>query len=485
MLKDKHANKITTILLLTLFAISTQAIGNESETGKYVIVGFKPGLHISPDATSTVAPSAVMDQFEADVKDISRLGIRLSPLFTRPSHEINQDRAELSAQVSAANTRIPDLNRWATFQIPPGLNESDVLDYVRALPSVESAYLKPTAYPAVVSIKSGPAAATPSFTGSQGYLDDPPVGVGATYALKTKKLKGRGITVADIEGDWTPNHQDLKSTKAKNIHGVRYGTSLWYDHGTAEMGLVVGTKNKYGITGIAFKATPRMFSIFRITSEGQIADFVADAINKAAAALKPGDVIWLPIEFKDDFSGRRGFAVEYYDDTFEAIQAATAKGIIVIEAAGNGGLDLDSNIFEDGFNLKKRGDSGAIIVGAGGTGNSNLQRLSFSNYGSRVDIQNWGESVVTTGYGDLHGNSRRKSYTSSFNGTSSASGITAGVCALLQNYAKRELGRPLTPVEARNILRKTGTKQQGNIGKNIGPRPDLKKAFKSVDKLKK
>ena len=51
-------------------------------------------------------------------------------------------------------------------------------------------------------------------------------------------------------------------------------------------------------------------------------------------------------------------------------------------------------------------DSGAIIVGAGGSGaggscQAARTRMSFSNYGRRVDLQGWGECVTTTGYGYL------------------------------------------------------------------------------------
>ena len=41
--------------------------------------------------------------------------------------------------------------------------------------------------------------------------------------------------------------------------------------------------------------------------------------------------------------GRRGryVPVEHWDDNFDAIRAASARGVIVIEAAGNGGENID------------------------------------------------------------------------------------------------------------------------------------------------
>ena len=77
-----------------------------------------------------------------------------------------------------------------------------------------------------------------------------------------------------------------------------------------------------------------------------------------------------------------------------AIQSATARGRIVVEAAGNGDQDLDDPIYGNWFAT----DSGAILVGAGnapgcryGTDPTVARgRLSFSNYGSSVDAQGWG-----------------------------------------------------------------------------------------------
>jgi hypothetical protein len=51
-------------------------------------------------------------------------------------------------------------------------------------------------------------------------------------------------------------------------------------------------------------------------------------------------------------------------DVFDSIKTATAPGKIVIEAAGNGSMNLDHPIYENAFDRDFR-DSGAIIVGGG------------------------------------------------------------------------------------------------------------------------
>ena len=89
--------------------------------------------------------------------------------------------------------------------------------------------------------------------------------------------------------------------------------------------------------------------------------------------------------------------VECIEANYNAIQYATAAGVVVVKEAGNGGEDLDGA--EACPFLAGRPDSGAIIVGAGGSGLTSLprQRLTVSTFGSRVNLQGWGDSVTTTG----------------------------------------------------------------------------------------
>ena len=97
--------------------------------------------------------------------------------------------------------------------------------------------------------------------------------------------------------------------------------------------------------------------------------------------------------------------------------------MIVVAAAGNGRQDLDAEEYDDTFGT--RPDSGAIIVGAGAAPGCTAPprgRLIFSNFGSRVNLQGWGECVATTGYGDSRPGSLQgtadsdDAYTSTFGG---------------------------------------------------------------------
>ncbi len=195
--------------------------------------------------------------------------------------------------------------------------------------------------------------------------------------------------------------------------------------------------------------------------------------------------------------------MEWWPDDFDAIHYAIAKGVIVVEAAGNGAENLDDAIYNNpasGFpanwtNPFDRGnrDSGAIVVGAGapppGTHGVNhgpdRSRLEFSNYGALVDAQGWGREVTSSGYGDLQGGSdENKWYTNHFSGTSSASPIVVGALGCLQGGLKSASLTLLTPVNARSLLRTYGSPQMDAPGRpssqRIGNRPDLRSILDQV-----
>lgn len=455
------------LAVVLLLLVSFTGAAAEEKPAR-IIVGFQPGIDIAAALADSTPARLAHPALGVDLALLGDHGITPRPRIGIPTTRV---------QAAAGTDHLRRLRRWASITMPEGMATDEVLDLLATMPSVEQAYREPVVQPAAA--RYSPAAATPKFVRQQGYLDAAPGGIGARHAWK-KGQRGKGVTVADIEGDWVNDHHDLKTANAVTVNGVRAASSLWYDHGTAEIGLVIGTRNNYGITGIAFQARILLYSIYRADGSGGNDINIPEAIVQAAQDLEPGAIIYLPIEFRDDFSNGRGFCVEYYDDVFEAVQYAVDRGIVVIEAAGNGGLNLSGSIFEGKFNPDQR-DSGAIIVGAGGTPDyRDLQRLSFSCYGDRVNLQNWGEQVVTTGYGSLHDGGATRTYTASFNGTSSATGITAGAAAVLQGYARSALKRSLTSREMRSLLVRTGTPQKRPASGKIGPRTDLQKALAEI-----
>jgi len=162
-----------------------------------------------------------------------------------------------------------------------------------------------------------------------------------------------------------------------------------------------------------------------------------------------------------------------------AISTAVANGRIVVEAAGNGGCDLDQAGFKGAFDPKDAAkDSGAIIVGAGEKLTRN--KVGFSTYGSRVDTHAEGDwKIYSTGYGDKYkAEGEDLFYTRSFAGTSGASPIVTGAAISLSSILWEYHGSIWAPKEMRDILRREGSKQKA--GGHIGPRPDLRKQVETI-----
>lgn len=378
-----------------------------------------------------------------------------APLVTVPENRLQ--RLERTLPTRAGGLQI-DLRSW--YRVPVSTREEAerLSAALRDLPEVEAAYPAPEPAP--------PPSATPPFVAQQGYFGSAPSGIDLAYARTLPGGRGQGVTIVDMEYDWYFGHEDLGLDASVLLGGERYP---YYgdDHGTAVLGQLVGRDNGYGITGGAPDATLKVVS--PIFGGGYNP---AQAIMVAAATMQPGDV--LLIEQQAWGPDNVYVPVEWWLSVYDAISLATGAGIVVVEAAGNGGVNLDGPEFGGRFD-RSQYDSGAIIVGAG---SAELDWLNFSSYGSRVDLQGWGGwNVVTTGFGGLYGSSKDDYYTGSFSGTSSAAPIVAVAAALVQSHARAVTGQPLPPAEVTDLLRRTGTAQTGDLTRSIGPLPNLRAAL--------
>lgn len=399
-------------------------------------------------------------------------------LFDRSVAELSHDRAEAESDGEA----MPDLHAWHRLRVKTKDLEK-TLDALRARENVVTAFEAPKAeLPVMLDLvtEAEPTDGdscpikTPSYEKHQGYLGPAPGGINAPAAWKERGGRGDAVWFADIEGAWNAKHEDLPGNRMRSL-GKEVNDRGWEMHGTAVLGEVVSKDNRIGMMGIA----PDVARVYTSSISGRSA---ASAIDRAQAELRRGDV--LLIELHAIGPRRRFMPMEYWDDVFDVIKIATGRGVVVIEAAGNGAEDLDHEAYKGKLDRTKR-DSGAIMVGAGAPamkGWTDRSRLDFSNYGSRVDVQGWGRMVASADYGDLQGcDATNRKYTKTFGGTSSASPIVAGAALLLESVIKTDRKCVLTPARVRSILAETGSPQtdgpHGPAKQNIGPRPDVARAI--------
>jgi len=317
---------------------------------------------------------------------------------------------------------------------------------------------------------------TPNYSaeGRQGYLGANPGLNTLAFQAFNNSSRGEGVKLADCEYWFHAGHEDLcdiiaESGQTLSTRALEPEFNFDGRHGTAALGISVGVDNSYGVCGISHEADAYFFPAW--TNERGFAP--ATTIMNAVATVGPGSIVLLEMQ-TTIFGGDLFGPMELSNSVWDVVRLASDLGVIVVAAAGNGDQDLDSG---DYASYLARGDSGAIIVGAG-TPSTAHAKLDFSTFGSRVNVQGWGRTVFTTGYGSFSqvggSEDRNQFYTSTFGGTSSASAMIAGVCAALQSYSVARLGRPLTPAEMREALTETGHPQTS--GGNIGPFPDMVEA---------
>ena len=327
-------------------------------------------------------------------------------------------------------------------------------------------------------------------------------------------LTGLGVTVVDMEGNWNVEHEDLPIDGTDLIAKPLTGQEM-YDiaapathHGTAVVGLIAGADNGLGVQGIAPSTKVKLAQASSDTDTPVIGGIIEWLIGKAGVqATPPGTILVIEAAtpaFEAETCNQTAapdeptvgcVPLEHYQGMFCALYDAVANGIVVVEAAGNSGMDLAPYLTSMSTICKPTGalskptdptDSGTILVGA--SIGPSLEKLPESNCGTRVDVFAWGAGVATSGYGDLNaqmgmgnGDNPNQWYTAQFGGTSAAAALIAGMAALAQEYARIIHGPEayLDSMQMRQLFKLAGVGQEAKNtnGCAIGVQPDMGKVL--------
>lgn len=312
----------------------------------------------------------------------------------------------------------------------------------------------------------------PQYPSHQWHLHDPAGGVRAPAAWGLSR--GEGVVVAVLDTGILPDHPDFGGTRllpgydfvtepffsrrpsrgrvpgaldqgdwtvapGECYFGSSVSASSW--HGTHVAGTVAeATDNAVGMAGLANQAT--VLPVRVLGHCGGMDSDIIDALTWASGGAVPGvpanehpaDVINMSL-------GGAGTCPRPYQ---EAIDAAVARGTVIVVAAGNQGVDAATR--------SPAGCRNVVTVGATGVTGA---IAGYSNYGERVDLSAPGGGgagdgqirgfVWQTGYSGLTTPTSGGYIYKASQGTSMASPHVAATVALVQS-ARVAAGRlPLAP----------------------------------------
>ncbi|MDX1501475.1 MAG: S8 family serine peptidase [Thermoanaerobaculia bacterium] len=264
---------------------------------------------------------------------------------------------------------------------------------------------------------------------------------------------GSGARVAVIDGGLYHIHPDIApnldaACSASFVPGVPYTTdtgTFW--HGTHVAGIVLGADNGFGIIGVAPGATLMHLKALHAGSGsfGAVIGavlFAADPASFGAGCTQRADIINMSLGalfFKSSFPG-------FHSAAAKAVNFAGSRGVLVISAAANNGLDIGQ--FADLTVIPAQSGSGLAISATGpvdfANGGSNYRRIaSYTNYGEDLvtlaapggdftlfPVGAWFLDMVLS---TCRGTSTPPTFSFCFAaGTSMASPAAAGVAALIK-----------------------------------------------------
>ena len=399
----------------------------------------------------------------------------------------------------------PNFLTYFTIPCPASVNPEAIADTISRWEPVETAYVAeaPADEPAV-----NPKRSSAWGRADTGYMRAAPQGIDAKYAWDQPggdggKSIGINLQFFDIESNWDLTHPDLVPANPQ-FSGIGYRPEDRKYHGTGVLGIVIASDNdpddpNYRNSSLGITPNVAVTEVASYWSNPNNTDHF-NTIFKVINRLNFGDVLLLEMQVNLEIPPGNiilgKLPVEFFQGNFDVIRLGTALGVVIVEAAGNGGNNLDSLSATWSKPWLRRNrpafDSGAIMVSAATPWRTNQDGSTNPddpvhapmvddansrqhNFGNRIDCYAWGDMIYTTSC-TPHPSGAASAYYQNFGDTSGASAIIAGAALSVQGMAEANLDYRLSPLQIRNLLSDQGTGTQSLDPENdkLGVMPDLK-----------
>lgn len=233
---------------------------------------------------------------------------------------------------------------------------------------------------------------------------------------------------------------DNYSDVSEKYYGNNHYEGPSGDHGTHVAGIIAAVRNNdKGMKGVSDNVK---IMVVRVVPDGDERD--KDIANGIRYAVDNGAKI-INMSFGKSYS-------PYKSAVDEAVKYAVSKDVLLVHAAGNDGRNTDTtnNFPRDAYANNTGVASSWLEIGASNWEDGKNIPATFSNYGKQnVDVFAPGVDIYST---------IPDSKYASFDGTSMAAPVTAGVAALLRSYYPT-----LTAVQTKDILMQSAVKVKGKV----------------------
>jgi hypothetical protein len=356
-----------------------------------------------------------------------------------------------AARAQALQSSLVDASLAFVVSLPEGVDAAAIAAALRGTPGVARAYRSPRLGRAPVESLAQRAPA--------------PFG-GGLSTLNALGFCGRGVRIVNFEGGFHP-HVDLPPVPV--LAGLSRPDEAF--HGTATLGILCGRAGEAGPIGLAVEAEVGFASPWvagpvlaatpgakrpcgcgcvcacacpeaagaHSSAAGAPALEIVDTLHRlhATGHLRRGDILLIEAQLEEPLTGA---LLPLTADPLiaSALLSFTADGVVVVAAAGNGGVDLDA--WRDPETGAALPETDVLLVGAASraleTAAAHPRHAGFlghdaSNYGRGVRLFGLGHGLTTCGAGP--GTASTTAYWSDFGGTSAAAAWVAAGLAVLQS----------------------------------------------------